>query len=51
MYVYIIDDLSFFKFQFARELVKLGFSKVCVMHGGIDCLRSTGLLTVSSPDL
>ncbi|XP_030836692.1 TBC domain-containing protein kinase-like protein [Strongylocentrotus purpuratus] len=37
--------------NFARELVKLGFSKVCVMHGGIDCLRSTGLLTVSSPDL
>ena len=43
--------LGFFSFKFATQLVKLEFSKVCVMHGGIDCLRSTGLLTVSSPDL
>ncbi|XP_072171396.1 TBC domain-containing protein kinase-like protein [Diadema setosum] len=37
--------------NFATELIRLGFMKVCVMHGGIDCLRPTGLLTVSSPDL
>ncbi|XP_072022504.1 TBC domain-containing protein kinase-like protein [Amphiura filiformis] len=37
--------------NFATQLVRLDFPKVCVMHGGIDCLRPTGLLAVSSPDL
>ncbi|XP_022084474.1 TBC domain-containing protein kinase-like protein [Acanthaster planci] len=37
--------------NFATQLVRLGFPKVCVMHGGIECLRPTGILAVSSPDL
>ncbi|XP_033118015.1 TBC domain-containing protein kinase-like protein [Anneissia japonica] len=37
--------------NFATQLVRLDFPKVCVMHGGIDCLKTTGLLTVSSPDI
>ncbi|XP_070553007.1 TBC domain-containing protein kinase-like protein [Ptychodera flava] len=37
--------------NFANQMVKLGFPKVCVMHGGIECLRPTGLLTVATPEL
>lgn len=37
--------------NFAAQLTMLGYEKVCTMHGGIECLKSTGILTVSSPDL
>ena len=38
-------------FQFAGELVKMGFSKVCVLHKGIDVMRPTGLMVVPPPQL
>ncbi|XP_071848772.1 TBC domain-containing protein kinase-like protein [Apostichopus japonicus] len=37
--------------NFAAQLVMLGYPKVSVMHGGIECLKATGILSVSSPDL
>ncbi|XP_033632187.1 TBC domain-containing protein kinase-like protein [Asterias rubens] len=37
--------------NFATQLVRLGFPKVCVMHGGIECIRPTGILAISSPEL
>ncbi|XP_071951591.1 TBC domain-containing protein kinase-like protein isoform X2 [Antedon mediterranea] len=37
--------------NFATQLVRLNFPKVCVMHGGIDCLKTSGILTVSTPDI
>ena len=43
--------LCLFLLQFATQLVRLGFPKVCVMHGGIECIRPTGILAISSPEL
>ncbi len=40
-----------FALQFAESLVVLNYSKVCVLHKGIDTLRVTGLLTVPTPEL
>ena len=37
--------------QFATELVRLGYQRVCVLHKGIDVLRSTNVLTVPPVDL
>ncbi|XP_013390013.1 TBC domain-containing protein kinase-like protein [Lingula anatina] len=37
--------------NFAGDLVRLGYSKVCVLYKGIDVLRPTGLLVVPSTDL
>jgi TBC domain-containing protein kinase-like protein len=37
--------------HFAESLIRLGYPKVCVLHKGIDVLRATGLLTITSPDL
>ncbi|KAK3099167.1 hypothetical protein FSP39_000436 [Pinctada imbricata] len=37
--------------NFAIELVRLGYQKVCVLHKGIDVLRSTNILTVPPVDL
>ncbi|ESO83835.1 hypothetical protein LOTGIDRAFT_132681 [Lottia gigantea] len=36
--------------NFANELVRLGYSRVCVLHKGIDILRSTGLIIVPPAD-
>ncbi|KAI8510467.1 hypothetical protein Bbelb_113830 [Branchiostoma belcheri] len=33
-------------YNFANQLVKLNYPKVVTLHGGIDALRHTGLLTV-----
>ncbi|XP_014670716.1 PREDICTED: LOW QUALITY PROTEIN: TBC domain-containing protein kinase-like protein [Priapulus caudatus] len=37
--------------QFAGELVAIGFSKVCVLHNGLDALKSTGLMSVPRPEI
>ncbi|XP_077983760.1 TBC domain-containing protein kinase-like protein [Glandiceps talaboti] len=37
--------------NFANQMVKRGFPKVCVMHGGIGILKPTGLLRVATPEL
>ncbi|XP_060078808.1 TBC domain-containing protein kinase-like protein [Ylistrum balloti] len=37
--------------NFANEIVRLGFSKVCVLHKGIDVLRQTGLLMLPPADI
>lgn len=37
--------------NFASELVRLGYSRVCTLHKGIDVLRPTGVLTVPPADL
>ncbi|XP_041359540.1 TBC domain-containing protein kinase-like protein [Gigantopelta aegis] len=37
--------------NFANELIRLGYPRVCVLHKGIDVLRPTGLLTVPPADL
>ena len=34
--------------QFASELIKAGLKGVCVLHGGIDILKPTGILSVPS---
>lgn len=36
--------------NFANEIIRLGFSKVCVLHKGIDVLRQTGLLMLPPTD-
>lgn len=36
--------------NFAADLVRLGYHKVCVLHKGIDVLRSTNILTVPPAD-
>ena len=46
MLMYLLDLL-----QFATELVRLGYQRVCVLHKGIDVLRSTNVLTVPPVDL
>ncbi|KAK7096693.1 TBC domain-containing protein kinase-like protein [Littorina saxatilis] len=37
--------------NFANELVRLNYSRVCVLHKGIDVLKTTGMLTVAPPDI
>ncbi|KAH3849892.1 TBC domain-containing protein kinase-like protein [Dreissena polymorpha] len=37
--------------NFANELVRLGYTRVCTLHKGIDVLRQTGILTVPPADL
>ncbi|PVD34294.1 hypothetical protein C0Q70_05563 [Pomacea canaliculata] len=37
--------------NFANELVRLNYSRVCVLHRGIDILKTTGLLTVAPADI
>uniref|UniRef100_T1J4P7 TBC domain-containing protein kinase-like protein n=1 Tax=Strigamia maritima TaxID=126957 RepID=T1J4P7_STRMM len=41
-----IVDTSGFQPVFADQIVRLGYSKVCTLHKGIDVLRSTGILVV-----
>ncbi|XP_043969122.1 TBC domain-containing protein kinase-like protein [Gambusia affinis] len=36
---------------FAAHLVKVNFSRVCILDGGISKLKPTGLLTVPSPQI
>lgn len=38
-------------FQFANELVRLNYSRVCFLHRGIDVFRSTGLITLPQDDM
>ncbi|KAL3878639.1 hypothetical protein ACJMK2_030970 [Sinanodonta woodiana] len=37
--------------NFASELVRLGYAKVCVLHKGIDVLRPTGILSIPPADI
>ncbi|XP_035829276.1 TBC domain-containing protein kinase-like protein [Aplysia californica] len=37
--------------NFANELVRLGYSRVCVLHKGLDVFRTTGLITVPPADI
>ncbi|KAL5012862.1 hypothetical protein ScPMuIL_011413 [Solemya velum] len=37
--------------NFAGELVRLKYSRVCVLHKGIDVLRSTAILTIPPADI
>ncbi|XP_076117916.1 TBC domain-containing protein kinase-like protein [Mytilus galloprovincialis] len=37
--------------NFANELVRLGYKKVCVLHKGIDVLRNTSILTIPPADI
>ncbi|XP_064636191.1 TBC domain-containing protein kinase-like protein [Lineus longissimus] len=34
--------------QFANEMIRLHYTKVCILHKGLDVFRNTGLLTVPS---
>ncbi len=45
------EQLLCVSLQFADALLKFGYSKVCVLHKGIDVMRSTGLLVVPTPEL
>ncbi|WAR12204.1 TBCK-like protein [Mya arenaria] len=37
--------------NFANELVRLGYTRVCTLHKGIDVLRQTAILTVPPADI
>ncbi|XP_053401999.1 TBC domain-containing protein kinase-like protein [Mercenaria mercenaria] len=37
--------------NFANELMRLGYIRVCTLHKGIDVLRQTGILTVPPADI
>ncbi|KAM4707587.1 TBC domain-containing protein kinase-like protein isoform 2-T2 [Discoglossus pictus] len=37
--------------EFAAHLVKLGYPRVCILDGGINKMKLTGLLTVPSPQI
>ncbi|XP_059151921.1 TBC domain-containing protein kinase-like protein [Physella acuta] len=37
--------------NFANELVRLGYARVCVLHKGIDVFRTTGLITIPPADI
>uniref|UniRef100_A0A8C5LP96 TBC domain-containing protein kinase-like protein n=1 Tax=Leptobrachium leishanense TaxID=445787 RepID=A0A8C5LP96_9ANUR len=37
--------------EFAANLVKLGYPRVCILDGGINKMKLTGLLTVPSPQI
>ncbi|XP_075056911.1 TBC domain-containing protein kinase-like protein isoform X2 [Mixophyes fleayi] len=37
--------------EFAAHLVKLGYPRVCILDGGINKMKPTGLLTVPSPQI
>ncbi|KAK7503784.1 hypothetical protein BaRGS_00004907 [Batillaria attramentaria] len=37
--------------NFANELLRLNYSRVCVLHKGIDVLKSSGILTVAPADI
>ena len=43
--------VPFFFLQFANELVRLNYNRVCVLHKGIDVLKATGMLTVAPADI
>ena len=38
-------DRIYVSLQFARQLVRMNYSKVCVLSGGAGVLRTLGLLT------
>lgn len=37
--------------NFANELVRLGYKRVCVLYKGIDVLRNTNILTIPPADI
>ncbi|XP_069487029.1 TBC domain-containing protein kinase-like protein isoform X1 [Ambystoma mexicanum] len=37
--------------EFAGHLVKVGYPRICILDGGINKIRPTGLLTVPSPQI
>ncbi|KAL4235012.1 hypothetical protein ACF0H5_006650 [Mactra antiquata] len=37
--------------NFANELVRLDYTRVCTLHNGIDVLRHTGILSVPPPEI
>jgi TBC domain-containing protein kinase-like protein len=43
--------LSVLSLQFAAHLVKMKYPRVCILDGGINKIRPTGLLTVPSPQI
>lgn len=48
-----LDDLcnTVLSLQFAAHLVKMKYPRVCILDGGINKIRPTGLLTVPSPQI
>ncbi|XP_019485638.1 PREDICTED: TBC domain-containing protein kinase-like protein, partial [Hipposideros armiger] len=44
-------NLAFFFFQFAAHLVKMKYPRICILDGGINKIKPTGLLTVPSPQI
>lgn len=54
MYVHVYANITLkslsYLLQFAADLVRLGYQKVCVLHKGIDVLRSTNILIVPPAD-
>ena len=42
---------SVLSLQFAAHLVKMKYPRVCILDGGINNIRPTGLLTVPSPQI
>ncbi|XP_067138557.1 TBC domain-containing protein kinase-like protein [Centruroides vittatus] len=37
--------------NFANQLVRLSYPRVCILHGGINVLRTTGILTVRTGEI
>ena len=44
-------DIILWCVQFAEALIHHGYGKVCVLHKGIDILRTAQVLTVPPPEL
>lgn len=47
--IFSIKLASFF--QFAAHLVKMKYPRICILDGGINKIKPTGLLTVPSPQI
>lgn len=46
-----MTSVTFLFFQFAAHLVKMKYPRVCILDGGINKIKPTGLLTVPSPQI
>ncbi|KAI8798608.1 TBC domain-containing protein kinase protein [Biomphalaria glabrata] len=49
--IVVVGNRGRFAANFANELVRLGYSRVCVLHKGIDIFRTTNLLIIPPADI
>ncbi|KAH9489035.1 hypothetical protein Btru_039677 [Bulinus truncatus] len=49
--IVVVGNRGRFAANFANELVRLGYSRVCVLHKGIDIFRTTDFLIIPPADL